>query len=1345
MKRFLIESHEAASRLEYREGGYSWFDGRILDANGFLVYSEVFTFLKTLPEIAEAGNAIIVAEGGMGKTFVLDEFQKSLPGDEIAKIDLAFYSNNSQRLEQEIKSAKDKKYLLIDGVDEAVDQCPTLLGTLMRVKPSAHVIIASRSIPQLKALCDCLKWPCFSLLPYTEKDVRELCEADGKDYSIFIREVEGHGLGGVCAKPLGCKMLLSSFDGSRLTATDSETLWRNALMRLCKENTYSHTRYLMKDPGVPERECWDLSTRIALILKLSGQTIVRRISPLVESTDETLDFSEFIPEDCYAKFNECLLRQLFSPIDHDKFRFSHFSYFDFMAAMGIIEYVDVSEWMKIVLSQDGVPFPQWEGAIPWLAARDDALQERVKAKRPDLLLGSDAVVAKIGAGEICKKILENADSIPTTVRENPAVQSRYYALATDDCIQPLENVLKNGGSVATVDTAIDIVRRARLQPMVDALVDFFCDDSNDISLRVNAGYALRDLANKDQLKKCRAVLSSLMPQRVKGIALRLLWPDCMTAKELVPLLTPGEDFVLDAYECWLEYEFLPSLKELHEEDTRELLSWAISNVECDDVGKEHFYEAKRGVFLHFWAKHFAQGNFELLAKGLEAYAKIYRSPFKAHSTINNKKEGYGIKDYIADVTRRREMARYIVENESFSLAPLTDFDISLLQKSDIDFIVDAIKASKVPDHRKRWAKCLENLAGWIELPKCNELWNWLHKEFPEYFVRDAEKEMEERARSYDKWNAIKQENEDRVLMQEQNRDKNNARNTKWIHETLKNGDSSKLFVHVMGVLYSQTPKGESGFGLDFRKSALWHTFSEQEFVAMIDAAYNFIIEYNGPWSEGNRYNLLLCQAFYLLMYKDKERLGALPPEAWRKFAPELLQALNYETFDLVSLTLKYFAEHQSVVFFDELAKKFKKQLADSKNIDLYQFKDIIDADILLRLLEYLDNNNLDDEQRKGLYDAFWRIDASKTSDFINGKWPLDLSIRECGIHTSAFLIASSTQNRIPELLRHLRDNPQWGRDWVLTVIGQDDYRACSISGILKLLSVFELRDLYGWLVDNFPPEKEPHHVGCYSPGPMDMVYHFISRVFSELTSRVDNNLPEVLEDLMKQFPNMSYIKDCILQARRRLVEYECFPHDVETIKQLLAKKKDGVLVNTPDDLLAVVCATLEKYQIYLRGKNNPQIRALWNEHKDCVSHKDEAALSDNMKAYMNFVLPSIVVNREVQLNTGLDGKSGSRTDLWITAISRNDKKQIELCIEVKGSWNRECKTSFNDQLCEKYMGAGGADAGIYLVGWFSSTRAKDNRNQWKDIDDARQYLKEQEISLREQGYNVRSVVIDCTY
>ena len=67
----------------------------------------------------------------------------------------------------------------------------------------------------------------------------------------------------------------------------------------------------------------------------------------------------------------------------------------------------------------------------------------------------------------------------------------------------------------------------------------------------------------------------------------------------------------------------------------------------------------------------------------------------------------------------------------------------------------------------------------------------------------------------------------------------------------------------------------------------------------------------------------------------------------------------------------------------------------------------------------------------------------------------------------------------------------------------------------------------------------------------------------------------------------------------------------------------------------------------------------------------------------------------------------------------------------------------DNQLIGKYMGAGGADAGILLVGWFRSRTSRQTNICNNDKNAAEAILKQQEALATAAGHLVRSVVIDC--
>ena len=206
-----------------------------------------------------------------------------------------------------------------------------------------------------------------------------------------------------------------------------------------------------------------------------------------------------------------------------------------------------------------------------------------------------------------------------------------------------------------------------------------------------------------------------------------------------------------------------------------------------------------------------------------------------------------------------------------------------------------------------------------------------------------------------------------------------------------------------------------------------------------------------------------------------------------------------------------------------------------------------------------------------------------------------------------------------------------------------------------------------------------------------------------------------------------------------------YPED--QIESLMANNTIGHLITSPQGLLDIVLECLENYQIYLTGKENPRVEDLWNSNAKKLTHKPEWAFSDHIKSFLDLTMRSsgMVINREVQLNSGRNGEPGSRTDIWVNTFLKDKSAPISLCIEVKGSWNSSARNAMEEQLVNKYIGEGGADAGIFLVGWFDSKKHP-QANEWgNNKNKAIENLNEQAKSLREKGHLIAATVISCDY
>lgn len=243
-----------------------------------------------------------------------------------------------------------------------------------------------------------------------------------------------------------------------------------------------------------------------------------------------------------------------------------------------------------------------------------------------------------------------------------------------------------------------------------------------------------------------------------------------------------------------------------------------------------------------------------------------------------------------------------------------------------------------------------------------------------------------------------------------------------------------------------------------------------------------------------------------------------------------------------------------------------------------------------------------------------------------------------------------------------------------------------------------------------------------------------------------------LEGIFLVFPLDRWLHDLILNAKRNEEAAKIPTISFAEIKVLREKNsKSQRLINSIDDLLNLLLSMLTEYELLLQG-DTPGVVDLWNTQIP-IRPKSEEDLSNHLSRFLKLAMGSgIVINREVQIRHKLfkGGKPGSRTDLWVQAI---DKAQqvLTICIEVKCNWNSTAKSALQDQLVDKYMSGGTADAGVLVLGWYSCPKwdMTDNRQSlstatWIDANSARSDIENQSIQIRKTGYNVTASVINCS-
>ena len=1352
--RYLIETSEVDARMVHHERAYLLGDkAGLLDEYGFLRDPQWVQGLKTLSDVVTERGTIVIAESGLGKSYIAREFAKNKGDVSALFIDVQEYRGDPQSLVAAIKGACDKQYVCLDGLDEAPELASAIVRGFSSLSSSVKRMIFSRGIPELRRFAEDNAMQMYSLLPLTQEDVKSLAQEVGVDGTSFVNEVVIKNLGPICARPLGCVALLEMYKSeSGLRGSDDE-LREHMIRSLCAENAMNSHRY-SSSATVSAEACFSYAKKIALILKLSGLSVIKRIDEM-GSAPGAVDFTLY--EDLFdkSKFNRILLRGLFLPIGEDRFRFAHITYFDYLSALGLMEYVAQKNWREIVMNREGLVYPQWENAVAWMAIKDDEIYNAVFRHQPELLLNSDTAVKKKGQRELCRAVLLRAAQMDYWSRQSSGIVLQFSKLVSPDTVDVLRGFLWTKEENCR-EMAIDIIKYCGIQDLVPELVKLFCAQTVPLSVRKSAGYALRWIKPPAAMvQDCKVVLrQQRCPQDLKGLVFKLLWPYELSAKEMTPHLTLKEDAVGDSYSMWVSDECPKRFSAMSYEDALEMVRWSAKDAEDDDDSIHTLKELKRKVFTYCFKKFETDEMYDALACVYEVFCEKYNSPICLKPDYEEYADWMCTEDeFNGLVDQRRRLAESVIRREYKNAALwLTGWICDLLGQSDVDFVGEKIDAERDANVRLRWVECADRLQRYIKLPEQAEYWDYLHERFPDVFKCTARRALAGRKKSEQKYAKYRLKMQARRILQEQKQKGSYVTNLQKIRDSIRKGnlwESFYCFANYCSRQRLESKHNEWGFHISC--SCVWEDLSADEKDDVVLAAEDFLFNAKAPPRKaGNEIYIAPFASFVLLQEVSPQKLRKLPKEVWHEFRVEIMQGGSLGESESAQGVLQCYCELFKNDFVDSLVAYLRCQRVEGAHFHLGQFKRVLlqgERELCLMLLWRLDSEEVNDTQRFELLDEFWNLSESVTLEHLQKQdlyRRLDLVRRPL---LSVFSLYTYPE-RFAELLTKLDECDAFAREWIVLVVGKESYWHSSLGRLLKMLPTEDLAKFYIMIRKHFPLREEPVHTGIFSPDVIDCIYTFASQLISRIYERKEPELVPILEMMVRALPDEKFLRDHLIRARKDMLAWRCPTYDVKNIHQLLDEKKSALLVHTPEALCCIVVSALEKYNLILSGKKSHRAKLLWNVQKrpQRMTHKDEEDFSDDMRDFLDGALRGLVLNREVQLNRGRHGEPGARTDLWIEAVDNNSKDTLSLCVEVKGSWNRSAKNAIEKQLIRKYMGDGGADAGILVLGWFDAPAPnKVKQNQWTSMESAKSDLDSQMAGARAGGNIVSSVVLDCRW
>ena len=1361
-----------------------------LDVNGLLLpFSESYrkdTSIKSLEEFAKLPGAILLAEGGMGKTIFMQQLKNQFPDGQAHLVELGRYSADPAGLREDIRpfvqTAENSSTFafIFDGLDEAVDLSGAVVDLISEIPDNSTIWIASRDVPAIRSIHSKLpRLKTYNLAPLSEQDIRELADDNGVDSDKFLKAVYQHGIAGICAKPLGCELALSIFRDSGLADVTQRDLWDKGIRRLCDE-TPSATRRLTTPSSYTLDQIVECSAWIALCLALSEKTVIWGDE---ESyfPQQCVNFSSLVSEKIPLELiRTTLKRGVFTPIGDGRIRFAHLVYRDYLAAYGLTKFIPPAYWPKLLLNADrnGV-FPQRSGIAVWLASSNQECLKELFDIQPQLLLASMDTVQAVGPAKLCSALLSRADSISYQQRHSYVIQRHSYVismnlfrLASSDTSEIIRDyLLDNDATESAVEFATEIAEACEFSELSDVFADRALDSTLPLRQRIYASYALyklKDKVTQGRLKSLLPIDPASDPQDdLRGNVLHCLWPEHLTPTELVRHLTPPQKAnYWGLYVSFLDYKLLGSLKAtINENNAPALLAWALNHItEHDPLNR--LGRLARAIFTVCWQWTSIPTIASSLAQGYMKALEKHRSPFIEKEYGEKLNFFLSHEDFLQDLDGRFAVLEVIVKEKKISEKTLPLIDYPLYTPKDFGILIDRALTQPDGSIAERWINCIKAVIWQVDLKKYADKIDELHNLRPD-LVDSSQKIIEDTI-------MLRRRQEEEMIEKLQKKAD--------YHETKEEADQQYIDQKIKLILQQTKPDPES-FGwvatwlnsemgqqqigpIDLQKSIGWKKLTSKEQNALCILAERYLKEDTIEPTDPNQDIYSVAQALTLLRIMQPGFYHGLTEDIWRKCSVELLKAASNENmeslsplFDTLSKRFPEVAETALLnVIHQELNKghifilrHWTNRLSDKQAQSILQ---IAKAPDIAPKKSFLILSELARQGQKNLVRTYLET-------FFNRNWA-SLPDPSFNKHLAlAFYL--SPNSYIHQILEALKTNHEWGRQWIETVVM--DSENSFAKGLFKCdpCDPDVVADIYVWLHTEYPANTRPDYKGAYSPGPLDNIHELKSNIINHLTNKGIKDYTSALQKIIDQFPaDAGWLNDCIIEAQTAERAKNVSILSIENIKKLY-DKKNASLINSARDLLTLILEKLDEYQKYLNG-DNPAVRDLWNTAdsirprdkeslSDSIRPRNEEDLSDHLARFLKLTLLSgIIINREVQIRRKLykKGESGSRTDIWIQAIDK-DGQRLTLCIEVKCNWNRSAKTALKDQLIDKYMSGGTATSGILLLGWYACRNWDNGDNRqvkstktWPDINAARTDLEKQAEQENKNGTLVAAKVIDCS-
>ncbi len=1374
-----------------------------LSDDGFLYDPESDSFkyinsnVVSFESISSTPCLVLLGEPGIGKsTTLLDESKLLEQSQKCFYKNLGTYGGETRLINDVFESVEFENwikgnyvlYLFLDSLDECkikIEQVGAILKEQFeKIKNKLnllHLRLACRTADFPSVLENALPdlWGkdnigVYEMAPLRKKDVKEAATAHSIEPESFIQSLLEKEIVSLAIKPITLNFIIKTYEEKGTLPSSKVGLYHLGCKKLCEENNSSRRDRRNSHNLLTTDQKYDIAGRIAAVSIFCKKPVLYTGSTQQLFNDE-ISFSEFLKTDSSLtekKIFEVLNTGLFSGRDIEKFGFAHQTYAEYLAADYISRMkIKFSEIKKLFFHPDSVSLqvvPQLYETASWFAVFDRVFFDLIAHNCPEVILRSDlSGVDKSYLELITENILIKANSVE--IKED-RVESYYYKLKHPNLHNQLKKFLDDKSKhFLARRIAIEIVEECNEIRCLTDLLSIIFDKDDNLSIRKKAAYTISrigDVESKLKLKYFIKTQEDDCDDELKGVALKTIWPEHLSAKELFENLTlPKKEHVVSSYSMFM-YHLKDTLKQINPNKLVYALKW-VSFGFWEDFS---FRGVKDCIMIRAW-------NYLLdIPELVEPFAKALYSVLSKYQDISSDED----KDFNTKIISEKEK-RYKVVKAIMPLFVQNNGHIHLLcsrvpliVNEDLPWLINQCQGITEKNEKLLWCKLISHLSY-----SCHHKYigNILEAKSSDSDISEALTFLDPVIINSPEGRKIKTQylKHERLMKRFNKRDEKPLLKPSPIErvtqllDRFKDGDKNawwllnrEMTLEPNSAYYPR----EAVFESNLTRLPVWEQADDNLKMRLLNAAEDYILsppDLDMNWIGTNIINLPFMagyKAFVLIMNLDSKKIISFDISVWKKWAPIFISfSLNTEENNEPHITLMKSAYENGP---DEILSAFGKIIDyENEKYDLIFLKPRLlncwDEKLATFLFGKAQSPNIHGKSKESLFDSLFEhkylpaLEYAK--EFIQKPIPTDGNDYNLYVYLATCIMIYYPEYANKLIFPKFYENEKLIQSFIVKISEEREYRHGNISAFANKIPEEDIARLYICIETRYPHKEDPVHNGAYSPDFRDNVVGFRDGLIRNLTDRGTFEACRQLGNISQQFPENDWLKWTMVDAKENALRSTWVPVTTEQLLSLL-NKKSLYIVRNEKDLQKVIINWLSKFQEELQGETYAA-PDLWNTRPP-MEPKDENNFSDYIKRNMGKDLKNygIAALREVEVRRGkLGGNSGEKTDISVIAFIKGElsgqEQEICVIIESKGCWHSELLIAMETQLVNRYLKDNQCRHGIYLVGWFGCPQCKKKNCKTKQcktgsITDLRNLLNKQTLDLSKDGATIKEYVLDVS-